>query len=298
MPDRPPSNGVRTGRDGMYDFEGQDARQHGGTTDRFDRPPLVLTLLEGARVAVEDPTSVALDLVVRHGDVWQGRPVLVVPGFYATDLLTRRLRSHLRKLGYHVHGWQLGRNHGLTERIVDGLPARLDALHVRHGQPVAVVGWSFGGLLARWLAHERPDAVSRVVTLGSPWRPEGEVTRATAMFERSRERHGLADRAQEIVDTLRGPLPVPATAIWSSTDGIVSWRACALDDGAGCENIGVPSSHVGLVSNPLALAALADRLATDPDRPEPFKWSRTLWRFALGTPPELAEQVAREGDRS
>ena len=65
-----------------------------------------------------------------------------------------------------------------------------------------VVGWSFGGLLARWLAHERPDAVRRVICLGSPWRPEGEVTRTTAMFERAADKHGLSPRAREIVATV------------------------------------------------------------------------------------------------
>jgi pimeloyl-ACP methyl ester carboxylesterase len=279
----------------MYDFEGQ--KQAGDAADRppgLPRPPLVLTLLEGVRFAVEYPTSVALDLVVRGGDSGAGRPVLVLPGFSSDDLLTRRLRGHLKKLGYTAYGWGLGRNHGLTDRVVDGLPVLLDELYERHGEPVAVVGWSFGGLLARWLAHERPEAVSRVVCLGSPWRPEGEVTRTTAMFERARERHGLSSRAQEIVETLRGPLPVPATAIYSRTDGILNWRACTLDAGPGCENIEVPSSHIGLASNPLALAVLADRLATDPQRPEPFKWSRALWRFALGTPDDLREELAAE----
>ena len=38
----------------------------------------------------------------------------------------------------------------------------------------------------------------------------------------------------------------------------------------------VPSSHVGLVSNPLVLAAVTDRLAQDPAAPEPFSWRRIL----------------------
>ena len=77
------------------------------------------------------------------------------------------------------------------------------------GRPVDVVGWSFGGLLARWVAHERPTQVRSVVTLGSPWRPEGERTRTTPLFERSRRTHGLSERAEKVVDELRGPLPVP-----------------------------------------------------------------------------------------
>ena len=140
------------------------------------------------------------------------------------------------------------------------------------------------GLLARWLAHERPERVRQVVCLGSPWRPEGERTRTTAMFERSAAKHGLSTRAQPVVEALRRPLPVLCTAIYSKTDGVLNWRSCALDEGERCENVSVPSSHVGLVSNPLALAAIADRLAQDPRHPEPFAWTRCLRRSVLGTP--------------
>ena len=108
--------------------------------------------------------------------------------------------------------------------------ARLDDLHERYDEPVSVVGWSFGGLLARWLAHQRPHVVRQVVCLGSPYRPEGEHTRTTPLFERSARTHGLSERAFEVVDTLRRPLPVPVSAIYSRTDGIVNWRACRLTD--------------------------------------------------------------------
>ncbi len=268
----------------MYDFEGSRPEGRSDDSPALPRPPLLLTALEAVRLSVEYPSSVALDAVLPSRDVGGGHPVLVLPGFYATDGLTRRLRSHLRKAGYQAHGWGLGRNLGLTDAIVDGLPARLDDLHERHGQQVSVVGWSFGGLLARWLAHERPAAVRRVICLGSPWRPEGEVTRTTAMFERAADKHGLSPRAREIVATLREPLDVPCTAFYSKTDGVLNWRSCALDEGQLTENIAVPSSHVGLVSNPLSLAAIADRLAQDPYAPEPFDWARALRRFTFGVP--------------
>ena len=74
-----------------------------------------------------------------------------------------------------------------------------------------------------------------------------------------------------------------STSIYSKTDGIVPWRGCALDDGPTAENIAVPSSHLGLVSNPLALTVVTDRLAQDPAAPEPFSWRRVLglpWRRA------------------
>ena len=203
----------------------------------------------------------------------------MLPGFSADDLLTARLRRHLAKHGFVPYGWGLGRNHGLTDRLVDGLTARFDEVAAQHDEPVAVVGWSFGGLLARWLAHQRTGQVRQVVCLGSPWRAEGEITRTTPLFARAARRHGLSDRARDIVTTLRHPLPVPLTVMWSRTDGIVNWRGCAVD-GPHTDNVSVPSSHTGLPANPLALAALTDRLAQDdPWDPEPFSW-----RVALMSP--------------
>ena len=85
--------------------------------------------------------------------VGDGRPVLVLPGFTASDQSTAALRYVLARLDYSVHGWHLGQNLGPTQRIVEGLFARFDDLHLRHGnQPITLVGWSLGGLYARALA--------------------------------------------------------------------------------------------------------------------------------------------------
>ncbi|WP_232680294.1 triacylglycerol lipase [Nocardioides sp. R-C-SC26] len=278
----------------MYDFEGDRAPD---TTDSSGRaapasdapsggghgaPPIALTALEFPRFLGEYAASRALDLaslplaaaprlnlpIAGPRDVGRGRPVLVLPGFAANDHLTGRLRSHLRGRGFAVHGWGLGRNIGLTDQLVDGLTARFLGVAERFDEPVSIVGWSFGGVLARRLAHEHPDRVARIVCLGSPWRADGERTRATAMFERSRVKHGISDRALEIVTRLREPVPVPTTAIYSRTDGVVPWRGCRVDErpaspGPLAENVEVISSHVGLVSNPLVLRQIVARLAAD-----------------------------------
>jgi pimeloyl-ACP methyl ester carboxylesterase len=262
----------------MYDMDETAGEQK---AVQYPKPHVVLTASEAARAPIEYGWSWVLDRVAPARAAATGRPVLVLPGFYATDGLTALLRAHLKAHGYQAHGWGMGRNIGLTDRILDGVLARFDELHARYGQPISVVGWSFGGLLARWLAHERPDQVRQVICLGSPWRPEGELSRATSMFRRSAGKHGITDKAPNVMATLRRPLPVPCTAVYSRTDGITSWRSCVLDDGERCENIAVPSSHVGLVSNPLALAVIVDRLAQDPDDIAPFDWGTCLRRSLL-----------------
>lgn len=263
----------------MYDFRAAGiGRDPDGRPD-LPKPSLVLTAGEAFRVPGEYAGSLLLDVVadrLTDPTLGGGRPVLVLPGFHSSDNATRRLRSHLGHRGWDAYGWGVGANHGLTDEVLDGALARFDEVHGDHQEPVSLVGWSFGGLLARWLAHQRPEHVRQLVTLGSPWRPEGERTRSTRMFERSKRTHGLSARAEEVVDELREPLLVFSTSIYSKTDGIVPWQGCALDDSELSENIAVPSSHIGLVSNPLVLAVVTDRLAQDPAAPLPFSWRRVL----------------------
>jgi pimeloyl-ACP methyl ester carboxylesterase len=245
----------------------------------------VLTALEFPRWIGEYTASRVVDLFTRSSNVGAGRPVLVLPGFGASDFMTGRLRAHLRQRGFRVHGWRLGRNIGLTDRLVDGLIERFVEVADQYDEPVSIVGWSFGGLLARRIAHEHPGRVRQIICLSSPWRAEGERTRATAMFERSRVRHGLSDRARDIVHQLREPVPVPTTAIWSRSDGVTSWSGCAVDETTTptiAENIEVPSSHVGMVSSPVVLAVVVNRLLQDPDDWQRFEWRQIRPGVASG----------------
>ena len=253
----------------MYDFRaqgiGRDAEGHPDVAP----PSWLLTAGEAVRFPSEYAAGWLLDrLPGRPRGLGRGRPVLVLPGFGATDRATGRLRDHLDQRGWTTYAWLVGANHGLTDEVLDGVLNRFDTVYAATERPsrdrVDIVGWSFGGLLARWVAHRRPSRVRSVVTLGSPWRPEGERTRTTPLFERARRTHGLSDRAERVIRELRGPLPVPTTAIWSKTDGIVGWRGCQVEESADARNVSVPSSHLGLASNPFALAAVTKALAGQP----------------------------------
>ena len=63
---------------------------------------------------------------------------------------------------------------------------------------------------------------------------------------------------------------MPATAIFSRSDGIVAWQGCLEREGPASENIEVEGSHSGLGHNPLVLYAIADRLAQPEGRWRPF----------------------------
>jgi pimeloyl-ACP methyl ester carboxylesterase len=216
----------------------------------------------------------AVRRVLPRTDRGEGRPVLVLPGFLAGDRVTSSLRAHLRSRGFHTHRWTLGVNHGFTDAILDGLVARLDELYARHGRPIAIVGWSLGGLMARWLAHLRPEAVERIVCLGSPWRPEVEQNRVTPAFRLAEQYWGFSDQTDDVIALLRRPVPVPSVAIYSTLDGLIHGDGCKQDVAAHCENVVVPASHCGLCHNPAAMIAVADRLEVPLDDTwRPFRWA-------------------------
>src|ERR1700684_4509845 len=73
-----------------------------------------------------------------------GHGVLVWPGALASDTSTALVRPILRLLGYQVRGWDLGRNRGPTEAVLDGLPRLLKAHAERAGRPGSLGGGSVG----------------------------------------------------------------------------------------------------------------------------------------------------------
>lgn len=211
-----------------------------------------------------------------------GAPVLVLPGLLADDLSTRPLRSHLRAHGFAVHGWQLGRNLGPTPQVEKGLRERVARLADRYDRPIAVVGWSLGGIYARAVASERPDAVSQVVTLGTPFAMvDPRQTRAHSTYARFAHLHAPGT-GPTVPEAVRGPLPVPATSIWSRYDGIVSWRTSLETESPTAQNIAVRASHLGLGHHPAVLLAVADRVAQVPGQ-----WRRF-------TPPRLLRSLYPE----
>lgn len=190
-------------------------------------------------------------------------PVLVLPGLLASDTSTVPLRGWLRRLGYPVVGWALGRNRGPTREVVDALPPLVQRLAAEHAEPVSIVGWSLGGIFARELALRCPRQIRQVISLGSPFAPlqrQADRTAGTRAYHRYAERD-VADRIPRFDRAVRRPLPVPSTSVYSRGDGVVDWRACLQPVGPTSENVAVHGSHLGMGHNPAVLWVVADRLA-------------------------------------
>jgi pimeloyl-ACP methyl ester carboxylesterase len=225
------------------------------------RPPSLGLMLAEARSLFELNASVLLSPVLMQAPKGDGHPVLVLPGFLASDLSTLLLRRYLKHLGYQAHAWQLGRNTGGVYRMRAQLRKRLADIYAATGQKVSLIGWSLGGVYARDLALHMPEMVRSVITMGSPFAGDITATNARRIYERL-SGEDLKDVRLEDLKALAGDMPVPTTSIFSRTDGIVNWRTCLLHPSPTAENIEVHlASHVGLGVNAAVLWAVADRLA-------------------------------------
>lgn len=228
--------------------------------ERDPTPPSRWLLASELSAAVEWSTA-PWRLSTRGLPRGDGHPVMVLPGFGAGDRATWLLRRALRQLGYACEGWGQGRNLGMRRPIGAALDARIGYLAEQNG-PVSLIGWSLGGVFARELARARPDAVRRVITLGSPIAHHPSANNMERLF---RLANPTAEHRIDWDGFLRREQapPVPCTAIRSQRDGIVAWRCCQEREGADTENIAVRGSHMAMVANPQVLAAIARRLHAD-----------------------------------
>lgn len=241
------------------------------------RPHPALLLLEG-RALLELAACLPAYPFLRRAPTGDGHPVLVLPGFMASDFSTRTLRRFLRDRGYPAHGWRLGRNLGPGPERAAAMVERLRELHGRYGRRVSLVGWSLGGIYARELARRFPSLVRLVITLGSPFR-NVEATSLPRFLRAVVDRRRLPDEASYRA-LLAAPIAVPSTAIYSRTDAIAAWQSCRETEGPLSESIEVESSHFGMGHHPVVLLTIADRLAQPEGTWRPFT-PPPGWRWPL-----------------
>jgi pimeloyl-ACP methyl ester carboxylesterase len=262
-------------------------RTEAQASPRLRAPGLPLLLAE-ARGILEFNASLLLSPLLLAAPRGDGHPVLALPGFLASDLSMAPLRRYLAELGYDTHAWRMGRNTGGVAKMRAALLDRLTKIHRETGRKVSIVGWSLGGVYARDLALRAPEMVRRVVTLASPFANDIRATNATRLYELlSGETVG---HNPELEAAIAGDLPVPATSLYSKSDGIVNWRTCLSRSSDTSENVEVYfASHVGIGVNPAALWAVADRLAQRDGEFRPFARSGP---FAIAYAPSEQAQSA------
>jgi triacylglycerol lipase len=214
------------------------------------------------------------DPILRGAGVAHGRrrPVLMIPGFLAGDGSLALMAGWLRRCGYRPSRAGMIVNVDCSGAAIARLERRLERLVDQQDRRAAIVGQSRGGALAKVLATRRPELVCGIVTLGSPQLDPLAVhplvrlqvaavgTLGSLGAPRLFKRSCLAGECcAGFWEDLAAALPggVRAVSVYSSTDGIVDWRACLAP---GAEHVEVPASHIGMAVNPAAWRAVADGL--------------------------------------
>jgi pimeloyl-ACP methyl ester carboxylesterase len=206
---------------------------------------------------------------IPHGD---GSPVMLIPGFLASDVSLGTMAAWLTRIGYQPTRAHKRANVDSGERALGRLEELLVAKHERAGRKVAVVGQSRGGAFARLLAVRRPELISGIVTLGSPLTNQLAVhplvrggvfgvgllgtLGVPGLFRRSCITGDCCEHARE--DAV-APFPkgVKFVSVYSRSDGIVDWQSC-LDPGA--EHVEVSASHIGMSVHADTYRAIAGAL--------------------------------------
>jgi len=256
--------------------------------------PHVLTSLLEPRGLLEMallPASLPLLMEAPQGD---GHPVLLVPGFMASETSLIALKLFLQNKGYDVHTWGLGRNVGFRSKHANALPQKIRYLHHRTGKKVSLVGWSLGGVFSMYGAQQALDCVRSIITLGSPVSVDAQGSQSPsavkALYRLVSHRlgataHVMQPRAKEMRERRR--LAIPTSCLYSLSDGVVPPQEATIDgDPALHENIRVPGSHIGLGFNGIVLAIVADRLAQPQGDWQPFVPKGLLgqvWGLTTGT---------------
>jgi pimeloyl-ACP methyl ester carboxylesterase len=199
--------------------------------------------------------------------VGDGHPVIVYPGLGASDTSTLPLRNFLRERGYTPYPWKQGFNFGPRNGVLKAAQEQMLQVATRHRERVSLIGWSLGGIYAREIAKEAAEHARCVITLGTPFTGHPHATNAWRFYEMV---SGQRVHDQTLIEQIRSAPSCPTTSIYSKTDGVVAWQCSINASSAHAENIEVHASHLGMGMNPLALYAVADRLAQDPQAWERF----------------------------
>lgn len=203
----------------------------------------------------------------------RSEPVLLVPGFLLGDVTLDPLARFLRKAGHSPHSVGIRCNLDCSERSVDRVTAVAEELVARYARPITLLGHSRGGLFARVLARRRPELVSSVITLASPYRDQlavhplvwasaatlatfGTLCGGSTLRWSCSGSRCCAAFSQDVHEPL--PTGIGLLSIYSRQDGIVDWRACL--DPAG-RQLEVASTHCGMVAHAPTLWAVAEAIA-------------------------------------
>ena len=233
-------------------------------SDVLGPPPVALRLAEYPRAAASIARLPWVAGALTGVAPGRGEPVMLLPGLFNSDRAQAPLRRVLLGLGHDARGWGLGRNFGPRTIGPEGerLMARVERLAAETGEPVALVGFSLGGIMARLVARRRPGLVRQVVTVSAPFAGDPRATHVWRAFEWITGERINSPRIRAQLAESAGPLAVPSLAIWSRSDGLVNGLICRGEEREGARSLEVRSGHLAVQLNPAVMRAIAEALAT------------------------------------
>ena len=201
------------------------------------KSPGMAYLLAEARAPFEAATLLpAMPMLLRapRGD---GHHVVAIPPFGTGDFFTTVLRTYLRPSRLRGAPVGAGRDPRPPPTCIPSPSLGCARSAEEAGEPISLIGHSLGGIYAREVARVAPEHVRRVITVGSPFGGDLQVERGVADV-----RGGHRDPHQEHPGRrcwpgMNEPLPVPSTAIYSRTDGVVAWHSCIDEEAPEAENV-------------------------------------------------------------
>ena len=251
--------------------------QSNALSTTFRAPPLALLATEPLRAVLD---FCAAKLGANARPIGDGHPVIVFPGLGGAPFTTSHLRRFLTESNFDARCWGRGINTGPDGLLDDWLGALVEdtvRVHADSGRKVSLVGWSLGGVYAREVAKLAPQSVRQVITLGTPFASMGGgATHAETIYKWLGG--DTSQLTPELQARLRETPPVPTTAIYSKTDGVVSWRGCVERKTATSESVEVHASHLGMGTHPDVMRIVANRLAQPEGHWRPLRRRERLGR--------------------
>ena len=199
-------------------------------------------------------------LTAPRGD---GRPIALAPGYLAGEYSMQPLAQYLKILGYTVYPWGLGNNNGDVEEDIERFGDRIEALSEDlDGEPITLIGWSLGGVVAREVARLQERSVREVITLGTPVIGGPKYTAIGSLFAAVKG-IDLDELELEVHERNAIGLSQPVTSIYSKSEGVVAWQASVDVYNPQARNISVSSTHFSIGVSPVVWRLIADILAEE-----------------------------------
>lgn len=183
--------------------------------------------------------------------------VILFPGFGHGPSRMSYMAQRLEEAGHTVKDWGQGRNWGVAEATLEALEVRLQEVSAASGGPVALVGWSLGGLYARELAKLHPALITKVITMGSPFSGSPRSNNIWRLY--SVIAGHSVDEPPIATDTSVKP-QVETIAFWSPNDGAIGPRSAAGKPGERDRAVALRCTHSGFTYDPKAIRAVIREL--------------------------------------